>query len=180
MSGVMEGVRILEVAEQTFVPAASALLADWGAEVVKIEHVERGDAMRGLAASGVIELPADVHPLFEHSNRGKQSLGLDLTAPDGLDILYRLASTADVFLTNKLSAVRKKLHIDLDDIRAHNPNIIYVRGTGQGERGPDANKGSYDALAFWAGLGSLWGASGPSTISCLCSPAPASAIPSGP
>ena len=161
MTGVMEGVRILEVAEQTFVPAASALLADWGAEVIKIEHVERGDAMRGLAASGVIELPADVHPLFEHSNRGKQSLGLDLTAPDGLEILNRLASTADVFLTNKLSAVRKKLRIDLDDIRAHNPGIIYVRGSGQGERGPDANKGSYDALAFWARAGVAMGGKRP-------------------
>jgi crotonobetainyl-CoA:carnitine CoA-transferase CaiB-like acyl-CoA transferase len=157
----MEGVRILEVAEQTFVPAASALLADWGAEVIKIEHVERGDAMRGLAASGVIQLPADVHPLFEHSNRGKQSLGLDLTAPEGLDILYRLASAADVFLTNKLSAVRKKLHIDLDDIRSHNPNIIYVRGSGQGERGPDANKGAYDALAFWARAGVAMGGKRP-------------------
>jgi crotonobetainyl-CoA:carnitine CoA-transferase CaiB-like acyl-CoA transferase len=161
MTGVMEGVRILEVAEQTFVPAASALLADWGAEVIKIEHVERGDAMRGLAASGVIELPADVHPLFEHSNRGKQSLGLDLTTPDGLDILYRLASTADVFLTNKLATVRTKLKIDLEDIRAHNANIIYVRGTGQGERGPDANKGSYDALAFWARAGVAMGGKRP-------------------
>src|SRR5881227_2741123 len=98
MTAVMEGVRILEVAEHTFVPAASALLADWGAEVIKIEHVERGDAMRGLAASGTVDIPSDVHALLEHSNRGKQSLALDLTAPEGLDILYKLAATSDVFL----------------------------------------------------------------------------------
>lgn len=153
MTAVMQGVRILEVAEHTFVPAASALLADWGAEVIKIEHVERGDAMRGLAASGTAPIPKDVHALLEHSNRGKKSLGLDLTAPDGLEILYRLAGTADVFLTNKLPGVRKKLKIDVDDIRAHNPDIIYVRGTGQGERGPDADKGSYDSLAFWCRAG---------------------------
>jgi crotonobetainyl-CoA:carnitine CoA-transferase CaiB-like acyl-CoA transferase len=150
MTAVMRGVRILEVAEHTFVPAASALLADWGAEVIKIEHVERGDAMRGLAASGTAPIPDDVHILLEHSNRGKQSLGLDLKSPDGLEILYKLAKTADVFLTNKLPSVRHKLQIDVDTIRQHNPNIIYVRGTGQGERGPDADKGSYDALAFWA------------------------------
>ncbi|MBV8979317.1 MAG: CoA transferase, partial [Acidimicrobiia bacterium] len=90
MTAVMEGVRILEVAEHTFVPAASALLADLGAEVIKIEHVERGDAMRGLASSGTVSLGGDVHVLLEHSNRGKQSLGLDLTAEDGLDILYKL------------------------------------------------------------------------------------------
>jgi crotonobetainyl-CoA:carnitine CoA-transferase CaiB-like acyl-CoA transferase len=150
MTAVMRGVRILEVAEHTFVPAASALLADWGAEVIKIEHVERGDAMRGLAASGTAPIPDDVHILLEHSNRGKQSLGLDLKSPDGLEILYKLAKTADVFLTNKLPSVRHKLQIDVETIRQHNPNIIYVRGTGQGERGPDADKGSYDALAFWA------------------------------
>jgi crotonobetainyl-CoA:carnitine CoA-transferase CaiB-like acyl-CoA transferase len=153
MTAVMQGVRILEVAEHTFVPAASALLADWGADVVKIEHVERGDAMRGLAATGVAVMPNDVHALLEHSNRGKRSLGLDLTSTEGLDILYKLAARADVFLTNKLPRVRTKLSIDVDDIRAHNPRIIYVRGTGQGPHGPDADKGSYDALAFWARSG---------------------------
>ena len=153
MTAVMQGVRILEVAEHTFVPAASALLADWGAEVIKIEHVERGDAMRGLASSGIGIIGGDVHVLLEHSNRGKQSLGLDLTSDDGLDILYKLAATSDVFLTNKLPSVRKKLKIEIDDIRAHNPKIIYARGTGQGERGPDADKGSYDSLAFWCRAG---------------------------
>jgi len=153
MTAVMEGVRILEVAEHTFVPAASAMLADLGAEVIKIEHVERGDAMRGLASSGTVNLGGDVHVLLEHSNRGKQSLGLDLTAPDGIDILYKLAATCDVFLTNKLPSVRTKLKIDVDDIRAANPKIIYVRGTGQGERGPDADRGSYDQLSYWLRTG---------------------------
>jgi crotonobetainyl-CoA:carnitine CoA-transferase CaiB-like acyl-CoA transferase len=156
-TSVMAGVRVLEVAEHTFVPAASALLADWGAEVIKIEPTERGDAMRGLAASGVIRIDSDVHVLLEHSNRGKRSLALDLTSSDGLDILYRLVRTADVFLTNKLPRVRCKLKIELDDIRAHNANIIYVAGTGQGERGPDADKGSYDSLAFWCRAGVAMG-----------------------
>jgi len=153
MTAIMRGVRILEVAEHTFVPAASALLADLGAEVVKIEHVERGDAMRGLASSGTVSLGGNVHVLLEHSNRGKQSLGLDLTSPDGLDILRRLAATCDVFLTNKLPSVRKKLQIDVDDIRTHNPAIIYVRGHGQGDRGPDADRGSYDSLSYWCRSG---------------------------
>jgi crotonobetainyl-CoA:carnitine CoA-transferase CaiB-like acyl-CoA transferase len=173
MSLPMKGVRILEVAEHTFVPAASALLADWGAEVIKIEHVERGDAMRGLASSGTVSLGAGVHVLLEHSNRGKQSLGLDLTSPDGLDILNKLASTCDVFLTNKLPSVRTKLHIDIDDIRAHNPNIIYVRGTGQGERGPDADRGSYDALAYWNRAGIAMGLMQPDDSHVPPPPAPA-------
>ena len=153
MTAVMKGVRILEVAEHTFVPAASALLSDWGAEIVKIEHVERGDAMRGLATAGAVDVPDDVHTLLEHSNRGKKSLAVDLASPEGREILYKLAATADVFLTNKLPRVRKKLKIEAEQIREHNPRIIYVCGTGQGERGPDADKGSYDSLAFWARAG---------------------------
>jgi len=138
MTTILAGVRILEVAEHTFVPAASAVLSDLGAEVIKIEHVTRGDGMRGLASSGIAVVPGNVHVLLEHSNRGKRSLGLDLTSPDGIGILYKLAARCDVFLTNKLPSVRKRLEIDVEHIRAANPDIIYVRGTGQGERGPEA------------------------------------------
>ena len=172
MTAILQGVRVLEVAEHTFVPAASALLADWGAEVIKIEHVERGDAMRGLASTGLALIPNDVHVLLEHSNRGKQSLGLDLNSAEGLEILYKLAGTADVFLTNKLPSVRSKLKIGVDEIRSHSPRIIYVRGTGQGERGPDADKGSYDALAFWARSGVAAGARRPEYDLIPVPPAP--------
>ncbi len=161
MPAVMQGVRILEIAENLFVPAAAALLADWGAEVIKIEHVERGDVMRGLVVGNASDLPDNVHPLFENANRGKQSLAVDLTSPDGQEILNKLACTADVLLTNKLASVRKKLKIDVEEIRAHNPSIIYVRGTGYGDRGPDADKGSYDNLAFWARAGLAIGAKRP-------------------
>ncbi len=157
MTAILQGVRILEVAEHTFVPAASAILADLGAEVIKIEHVERGDAMRGLESTGMAAIEGGVNVLLEHSNRGKRSLGLDLTAPDGREILYRLAAASDVFLTNKLPRVRKKLRIEVDQLRAANPKIIYVAGTGQGERGPDADKGAYDSLAFWMRAGTSMG-----------------------
>ncbi len=172
MTAVLQGVRVLEVAEHTFVPAASALLADWGAEIIKIEHVQRGDAMRGLASTGIALVPTDVHALLEHSNRGKRSLALDLSSPDGLEILYKLAATADVFLTNKLPSVRARLKIGVEEIRAHNPAIIYVRGTGQGERGPDADKGSYDSLAFWARAGVAIGAKRPEYELTPVPPAP--------
>ena len=103
MSNVMDGIRILEVAEHTFVPAASAILADWGAEVIKIEHVTRGDAARGLGSTGIAGFSGKVAVLMEHANRGKKSLGLDLTDPAGRDLLYRLAAISDVFLTNKMA-----------------------------------------------------------------------------
>jgi crotonobetainyl-CoA:carnitine CoA-transferase CaiB-like acyl-CoA transferase len=169
----MQGVRVLEVAEHTFVPAASALLAEWGAEVIKIEHVERGDAMRGLASSGVMAFGGGVHVLLEHSNRGKKSLGLDLTSEEGLQILYEIAATSDVVLTIKLPSIRTKLKIDLDDIRAQNPNIIYVRGTGQGEHGPEADKGSYDSLAYWCRAGIAMAMSPPDSDEVAPPPGPA-------
>jgi crotonobetainyl-CoA:carnitine CoA-transferase CaiB-like acyl-CoA transferase len=169
----MKGVRILEVAEHTFVPAASALLADWGAEVIKIEHVERGDAMRGLASSGLAVMGTTVHVLLEHSNRGKKSLALNLDSEDGLAILYKLAAKSDVFLTNKLPSVRAKLKIDVEHLRAHNRNLIYVRGTGHGERGPDADRGSYDALAYWCRAGIALGMKQPDDDAVPPPPGPA-------
>ena len=102
MAAIMKGVRILEVADHMFVPAASAILADWGAEVIKIEHPERGDALRGLASSGVMPSMGNVHVLLEHSNRGKKSIGIDVSTEQGVDLIYRLAASSDVFLTNKL------------------------------------------------------------------------------
>lgn len=161
MTSILTGVRILEVAEHTFVPAASAMLADLGAEVIKVEHVERGDAMRGHETAGMVRTNQDVHALLEHSNRGKRSIGLDLTDPEGRDILAKLASRCDVFLTNKLPGVRSKLGITRDELRSANAQIIYVCGTGQGERGPDADKGAYDSLAFWARAGVAMGVKRP-------------------
>src|SRR6202020_3504085 len=113
----MEGVRILEVAQFTFVPAAGAVLADWGAEVIKVEHAQHGDAQRGLGnVAGLGVGDASFKPIMEHPNRGKRSLGLDLATPRGLEILYELVRRSDVFLTNFLPDARERLRIDLDDI----------------------------------------------------------------
>jgi crotonobetainyl-CoA:carnitine CoA-transferase CaiB-like acyl-CoA transferase len=173
MTDVMKGVRILEVAEHTFVPAASAVLADWGADVVKVEHAVRGDAMRGLAKTGVISLGGAVHVLNEHSNRGKRSIGIDLTKPEGLEVLYALAKTSDVFLSNKLPSVNARLKIDVDDLRAVNPKIIYVRGTAFGPAGPDKDRGGYDMTAFWCRAGSASGATPPGMPFVVPQPGPA-------
>ncbi len=154
MLDVMKGIRILEVAEHTFVPAASAVLAEWGADVIKVEHAERGDAMRGIAQTGAVAFATKVHVLMEHSNRGKRSIGIDLSTPQGLELVYRLAATADVFLTNKTPPVLRKLKIDVADVRQHNPQIIYTRGTAFGTRGPDGDKGGYDFTSFWCRAGS--------------------------
>ena len=148
--GVMDGVRVVEVASWTYVPAAGAVLAEWGADVIKVEHPVTGDPQRGLSAMGLVpQGPGGVDYMIELPNRGKKSVGIDLTTPDGREALLKLVVTADVFLTNYLPPLRKKLGIELEDIRAANPNIIYVRGSGHGERGPEKDKGAYDGSTFW-------------------------------
>ncbi len=178
MTDIMKGVRILEVAEHAFVPVASAILADWGAEVIKVEHVERGDAMRGLASSGVMAMGGDVHVLLEHSNRGKKSIGIDLTTPQGVEVVYKLAATCDVFLTNKLPAVRKKLRIEADGIRAHNPNIVYVAGTGVVNAAPMRTVVATTSSVTGAGPAAPWAAPRPTPRAWWCSQGPGTATPS--
>ena len=149
MQQVLAGVRVIEVAQWWFVPAAGAVLADWGAEVIKVEHPVSGDPQRGLMTSGLVPNTGGVNFMVEQPNRGKRSIGIDLNKPEGLEVLHRLLGGADVFLTNFLPAARRRLKIDLEDIRAANPKIIYVRGHGQGARGPDMERGGYDAASFW-------------------------------
>lgn len=153
----MTGVKVVEVAQFTFTPSAGAVLADWGADVIKVEHAEMGDAQRGFGAGlgGVAE--GRFHPIMEHPNRGKKSIGLALDKEGGRQVLLDLCRDADVFLTNFLPAARRKLGIEVDDIRQANPQIIYVRGSAHGPKGPDAEKGGYDGSTFWCRMGSAWG-----------------------
>ena len=150
MAGIMSGIRVLEVAAWTYVPAAGAVLAEWGADVLKVEHPETGDPQRALITSGLVPSgPGGVNHMIELPNRGKRSVAIDLGTDEGHDLLLRLAETSDVFLTNFLPPARRRLRIEVDDLRAVNPDIIYVRGSGQGQRGPEKDRGGYDGCSFW-------------------------------
>jgi crotonobetainyl-CoA:carnitine CoA-transferase CaiB-like acyl-CoA transferase len=142
---------VIEVSSWMFVPSGGAVLVDWGAEVLKVEHPVTGDPQRGLITSGLVPGGAGgVNFMMEQPNRGKRSVGIDIEHPDGHEALMRLVEKADVFLTNYMPKVRRKLKIDVDDIRARNPNIVIARGTGQGTKGPDSEKGGFDGASFWA------------------------------
>ncbi|OBI19268.1 CaiB/BaiF CoA-transferase family protein [Mycobacterium sp. E2497] len=159
-SGPLDGVRVLEVAQFTFVPSAGAVLADWGADVIKVEHPVTGDAQRGLVRvlGAAATVPgSSFAPIMEAPNRGKRSVGLALDNPDARQLLEELIRRSDVFLTNYLPSVRNKLGIDIADVRDVNPDIIYVTGSGFGAEGPDRDTGGYDATAFWARGGSADG-----------------------
>lgn len=153
MTQVMKGVRVLEVAQFTFVPAAGAILADWGADVIKIEHPVRGDTQRGFINMGGVQLDPNRHTLVEHPNRGKRSVGIDVSTEEGQALLYEIAKTCDVFLTNYLPQVRQKNKFDVEHIRAANPDIIYARGSAYGDKGPEREVGGFDGTAFWSRSG---------------------------
>lgn len=161
MDKPLAGVRVLEIAQFTFVPSAGAILADWGADVIKVENPLTGDAQRQLfmASHGESsEQSSQFTPHIEAPNRGKRSIGLGLTSPLARPILEALLRRSDVVLTNHLPVVRSKLRIDVNDVRSINPDIIYVVGSGFGGRGPGRDRPGYDSTAFWARGGSADGA----------------------
>ncbi|MFD6064341.1 CaiB/BaiF CoA transferase family protein [Rhodococcus wratislaviensis] len=169
--GPLKGVRVVEVAQFVFVPSGGAVLADWGAEVIKVEHAERGDPQRGFAnKSNVV---TNVNAGLEHANRGKRSIGLALDHPDARTVLYELIAEADVFLTNYLPKARRRLSIDVEDIRKVNPDIIYARGSNVGPAGNEANRGGFDLGTFWARGAGAAGVSPKKLDKMLTMPSPA-------
>lgn len=154
MYDVMQGVRVIEVAEHTFVPAAGMVLADWGADVIKVERAQGGDASRHMLLPGC---DGAINPIFEASNRGKRSVALDLTQAAGREQLYRLLDGADVFITNLRSDARHKLGIEAQQLLERNPRLIYARGTGYGLHGPLAQDGGFDYPSAWCRSGAANG-----------------------
>jgi crotonobetainyl-CoA:carnitine CoA-transferase CaiB-like acyl-CoA transferase len=152
---MFDGYRVLELGTWVLVPAAATVLADFGADVVKIEHPRRGDPQRGLSTGGVTRDLGGVSIAMEQTNRGKRSVGLDVAVAEGREVLYELASRSDVFMTSFLPAARKKLQIDVEHIRARNPDIIYVRADAVGPRGPEGGKPGYDSAVFFGRAGIL-------------------------
>jgi crotonobetainyl-CoA:carnitine CoA-transferase CaiB-like acyl-CoA transferase len=141
---ILDGVKVVDVTAWAFVPSAGGVMAHWGADVVKVESTTAPDPMRG----GNLE-PGRSGGAFKHYSRGKKSVAINLATPEGQDLLYRLVADADVFLTSYLPATRRKLRIDVEDIRAVNPNIIYARGSGYGPKGPESGRPGYDGITWW-------------------------------
>ena len=137
MSGALEGVRILDMTIWQQGTSASAMLADLGADVIKIEEAERGDPGRGLH---VIERVGGLSAYFQALNRGKRSIALDLKQPTARSVFFRLAEGADVFLTNYRPGVTERLGIGYKETAKANPAIIYVRASGYGRDGPERCK----------------------------------------
>ncbi len=169
MPGPLKGLKVLEVANWVAAPSACAIMADMGAEVVKIEHPETGDPVRSVTISslGVVQHSSGINLLFELLNRGKQSVAVNLENPRGQEIVKKLAAQSDILVTNLTPNRQEQYQLRYEDLSALNPRLIYVVLTGYGTEGPDRDRSGFDYAAFWARsgiMGSLGETGGPPTL----------------
>jgi len=152
----LAGIKVVDFSEHGFVPSGAAALGDWGADVVKIERLE-GDPMRSVIRNGLSPAADGVDYLFEMANRNKRGIALDVTTPGGRAVFERLVRWADVYITNQLPRVRRKLRTEPDDLFALNAKLVFAKGHGQGQRGADAEAGGFDSVSFWSrgGMGHM-------------------------
>ena len=151
-SGILSGLRVIDCGTYVAGPASTTIMSDFGAEVVKIERPQGGDLYRSMSY-----LPgfarADLNWGWLLTNRNKKSVALDLSVPQGRDILIRLVKTADVFVTNYQHPLLAKFRLTWDHLQPENERLIYAHLSGYGDTGDDADAPTFDALAYWARSG---------------------------
>lgn len=151
----LEGIKVIEVGGAAAMPLAGMLLGSWGAEVIHVEPVGRGDMMRQYIPTGASGW-AKPHPInyaWEHIGRNKRSIGINTGTPEGQAILHKLISTVDIFVNNLRPYEIEKFNLTYGTLSKLNPKIIFANLTGYGRRGPEKNAGGYDSVAFWARSG---------------------------
>ncbi|MDE0443359.1 MAG: CoA transferase [Gammaproteobacteria bacterium] len=149
---MFDGLKVVDAASVIAAPAAAMMLADFGADVIKIERPGRGDMLRSLSP---------VQPPHERGNgwfwqmdaRNKRSLTLDLKTERGMEVMRRLVATCDVFITNQPYDSREAMRLTYEDLQPLNPRMIYASLTAYGEHGAERNRKSFDQLAYWARSG---------------------------
>jgi formyl-CoA transferase len=155
MNQGLEGVRVVEVGGAFAMPLAGMLMGSWGADVIHVEPPGRGDLQRHLLAAGMAgwARPHEVNYIWEHVDRNKRSLTVNLKSAEGQEIIHALAADSDVFLNNLRPYEMEKFNLGYETLARINDKIIYANLTGYGRRGPERNTGGYDSVAFWARSG---------------------------
>ena len=149
---LLSGLKVLDVATVIAAPAAAMMLADFGADVIKIEQPGDGDMLRSI--KDVPETPeaADDY-MWQMDCRNKRGMVLDLKTPAGIEVLHKLVAQCDVFITNHPYPVRESLGLTYEDLRPLKPDMIYASLTAYGEKGPERDRKGFDQLAYWARSG---------------------------
>ena len=148
--GLLSGIRVVEAATMVMVPSVGVVLADYGAQVVKLEPLEGDLNRRGHHIPGMPVHATDYEYCFLPDNRGKRSLALDLKAPEARDVVRRLVEGADVFLTNYRHRALERLGLTWPELQKLNPRLVYAHGTGFGDCGAEADKPGFDAVCYWS------------------------------
>jgi len=154
MTKALEGIKVVEIGAAVAVPIVGMLMGSWGADVIHVEPPEHGDMQRvaGQRLSAWTQ-SSEINYLWEHVDRNKKSIGVNLASPEGQQIIQKLCADADVFLNNLRPYEMGKFNLTYEILSAVNPKIIYANLTGYGLRGPEKNAGGFDSVAFWARSG---------------------------
>ncbi len=154
MTKALEGIKVVEIGAAVAMPIAGMLMGSWGADVIHVEAPGEGDMQRYSSQRlGAWTQYSEVNYLWEHVDRNKKSICINLASPEGQEVIHKLCAQADVFLNNLRPYEMQKFNLTYEAIAARNPKIIYANLTGYGQRGPEKNSGGYDSVAFWARSG---------------------------
>ncbi|ONH25085.1 CaiB/BaiF CoA transferase family protein [Pseudofrankia asymbiotica] len=156
---LLAGVRVVEASMYAFAPSAGAVLADWGADVIKVVPPGTLDPMNGNPVAGLPDREVGVAFMWEITNRGKRCVGIDQRTDGGQRVMAALVGSADVFITNLLPSARRRFRVDVGDLTAVKPDLVYARASGHGPRGPECDAGGFDHTDFWARTGMAHAAS---------------------
>lgn len=153
MAAPLDGIRVIEVSNWLAAPAATALMADLGADVIKVEP-PGGDVFRGFVLQSLgYDYDFATNYAFEVDNRGKRSITVDLDKPGGSDLVRKLAANCDIFLTNLIQRRRVRFGLTYEEVKAASPRVIYTSFSGYGTHGPDEDRPGFDFAAYWARSG---------------------------
>mgnify|MGYP002636336198 CR=1 FL=1 len=149
MSGALEGIKVLDLSRILAGPWASQLLADLGAQVIKVEHPKKGDDTRYWGPPFIKTATAEQPPqaaYFHCANRNKQSIAIDISTVEGQQVIKDLVAKADVLIENYKVGGLAKYGLDYLALQLINPKLVYCSITGYGQTGPFAHKPGYDAM----------------------------------
>lgn len=149
-----EGLKVVDYSSYIAGPVCAKLLADWGADVIKVESLD-GDVWRNYGPNFQCPSDDDENPLFDVFNTNKRAIATNLRTPEGKEILFKLLEQADVFVTSVRTNALSKIGIEYEQIKDRFPRLIYATITGYGDTGPDKDMPGYDTVAFWAHSGFL-------------------------
>jgi crotonobetainyl-CoA:carnitine CoA-transferase CaiB-like acyl-CoA transferase len=154
MNQALEGIKVVEIGAAVAMPIAGMLMGSWGADVVHVEPPGGGDMQRYSSHRlGAWTQYSEINYLWEHVDRNKKSICVNLAAPEGQEIIHKFCAEADVFLNNLRPYEMQKFRLAYEDVSARNPKLIYANLTGYGLKGPERNSGGFDSVAFWARSG---------------------------